>query len=101
VYATCSLLPEENERQVEAFLKAHDDFKLVKPPESVPSQDNMMRLTPHRHSTDGFFAACMVRDADAVIEGRRKQPMRIKASDMKKGGGKESDVSKILPPQDD
>jgi 16S rRNA (cytosine967-C5)-methyltransferase len=101
VYATCSLLPEENERQVEAFLKAHDDFKLVKPPESVPSQDNMMRLTPHRHSTDGFFAACMVRDADAVIEGRRKQPMRIKASEMKKGGGKESDVSKILPPQDD
>jgi 16S rRNA (cytosine967-C5)-methyltransferase len=29
IYATCSLLEEENEAQVEAFLQAHPDFKLV------------------------------------------------------------------------
>jgi 16S rRNA (cytosine967-C5)-methyltransferase len=67
VYATCSLLPEENEEQVAAFLKRHDDFELLPLsqgwPEGVtpPCAGDVMRLTPHRHGTDGFFAAILQR----------------------------------------
>ena len=67
VYATCSLLPEENEQQVEKFLARHPEFTL--PPLAqawpddarVPCDGNYMRLTPHRHQTDGFFAAVLTR----------------------------------------
>ena len=57
VYATCSLLPAENEKQIEAFLKGHTEFS-IKP---VPAElgDKYMRLTPNRHGTDGFFAAML------------------------------------------
>lgn len=61
VYATCSLLPAENERQVEKFLAAHPDFTLS-PSENTPHDDKgYMRLTPRRHGTDGFFAAVLLR----------------------------------------
>ncbi len=60
VYATCSILPDENEEQIERFLKEHPDFEKAALPESVPADKNgFMRLTPHRHNTDGFFAACL------------------------------------------
>ncbi len=71
VYATCSVLPEENEQQVEAFLARHPDFELpdlkdVWPEDATPPCDGKyMRLTPHRHGTDGFFAAVLVKKADA------------------------------------
>lgn len=67
VYATCSILPEENENQVQAFLQRHPDFKLAElkdvwPEGAVPPcTGSYMRLTPHRHSTDGFFAAVLVK----------------------------------------
>ena len=54
VYATCSLLPEENEMQMEEFLAAHPEF-------SRKGQD--MKLSPARHDTDGFYAAVLVRKA--------------------------------------
>ncbi|MCC7049763.1 MAG: RsmB/NOP family class I SAM-dependent RNA methyltransferase [Alphaproteobacteria bacterium] len=66
VYATCSLLPAENEKQVEAFLAAHPDFAVVPAGEALPgvSADGpYLRLTPARHGTDGFFAAVMERKA--------------------------------------
>ncbi|MCB9988197.1 MAG: RsmB/NOP family class I SAM-dependent RNA methyltransferase [Rhodospirillales bacterium] len=60
VYATCSLLPDENEQQIERFLKEHPDFEVGALPAGVPSDKNgFMRLTPHRHNTDGFFAASL------------------------------------------
>ncbi len=62
VYATCSLLPEENENQIEAFLQANPDFEVVPTPEELGTP--YMRLTPHRHNTDGFFAATLQRKAD-------------------------------------
>jgi 16S rRNA (cytosine967-C5)-methyltransferase len=65
VYATCSLLPEENERQVEAFLARHPEFEAVPP--DVPGLElgggPYLRLTPLRHNTDGFFAAVLERKA--------------------------------------
>lgn len=67
VYATCSMLPEENEQQVEHFLSLHPEFELkelkdVWPEGCTPPCDGkFMRLTPHRHGTDGFFAAILIR----------------------------------------
>jgi 16S rRNA (cytosine967-C5)-methyltransferase len=67
VYATCSLLPDENQMQVDKFLAAHADFKLV-PVQTVaqdlnlPDTGDYMQLSPARHQTDGFFAAVMQRN---------------------------------------
>jgi 16S rRNA (cytosine967-C5)-methyltransferase len=69
VYATCSLLLEEDERQVERFLAAHPDFRLLPVPEvwaeaigkAAPAAAPMLRLTPARNGTDGFFVAVMAR----------------------------------------
>jgi 16S rRNA (cytosine967-C5)-methyltransferase len=69
IYATCSLLPQENERQIDAFLAAHPDFT-VKPVDDLweqavgtasPGTGPYMRLSPARHGTDGFFAGVMER----------------------------------------
>jgi 16S rRNA (cytosine967-C5)-methyltransferase len=74
VYVTCSLLPEENEVRVQAFLQTHDGFSvqpaaeawaaavLPMPPES-PFKGPYVQLTPARHGTDGFFVAVLARDA--------------------------------------
>jgi 16S rRNA (cytosine967-C5)-methyltransferase len=69
VYGTCSLLREENEAIVEAFLAAHADFRLVPAAEvlerqgvRVPFEGPYLRLYPHVHGTDGFFAAVMDRE---------------------------------------
>lgn len=68
VYATCSMLPEENEEQVAAFLAAHPAFRAVPLQEAAPqltslSHSDYLSLTPARHDTDGFFAAVMQREA--------------------------------------
>jgi 16S rRNA (cytosine967-C5)-methyltransferase len=66
VYGTCSLLTEENEDIVTGFLEKHPDFKLVPVQEilkrqgiSIPGSEQYLRLYPHIHDTDGFFAAVM------------------------------------------
>jgi 16S rRNA (cytosine967-C5)-methyltransferase len=67
VYSTCTLLPEENEAVVEAFLNSADDFAPVAadrvPAEvrSVVGSDGFLRCLPHLHDTDGFFAARLER----------------------------------------
>lgn len=57
VYATCSLLPDENEMQIEKFLSEHPEFEINPVDEKLGIGSPFMRLTPHRHQTDGFFAA--------------------------------------------
>lgn len=61
VYSTCSLEPEENDTQVEAFLNERPEFSLEPPPEgAVPAtvlDAGRLRVLPHRHGTDGAFAA--------------------------------------------
>lgn len=66
VYATCSLLPEENEAQIAAFLAGHPAFRIVSLRETALRQadsahPDYLSLTPARHGTDGFFAALMQR----------------------------------------
>jgi 16S rRNA (cytosine967-C5)-methyltransferase len=69
IYATCSVLPAENEARIKAFLEAHPEFALVPVAEvwrqvigtPCPVEGEMLRLTPMRHGTDGFFAAILER----------------------------------------
>jgi 16S rRNA (cytosine967-C5)-methyltransferase len=49
VYATCSILPSENERQVEKFLSSHPEFKLL----------DERKISPARDGFDGFFMALL------------------------------------------
>ncbi|MCC6598731.1 MAG: RsmB/NOP family class I SAM-dependent RNA methyltransferase [Alphaproteobacteria bacterium] len=65
VYATCSLLPEENENQIERFLADHPEFSICPPPPELGAP--YMRLTPLRHNTDGFFAAVLERADPSAI----------------------------------
>lgn len=84
VYATCSVLPEENSGIVNAFLAAHPDFERV-PADTVLRQQGVegeglvtqgdLQLLPNRHATDGFYAAVLQRrptssdrgEADATL----------------------------------
>lgn len=72
VYATCSLLEDENEAVANTFGEAHGrDFKPLQASEvlekahvasaSTLVRDQFLRLWPHRHATDGFFAAAWER----------------------------------------
>lgn len=68
VYATCSLLTAENEAVVDAFLAGHADFTLASAAQvlarhGVVLEGDTLRLVPHRHHTDGFFAAVLDRKA--------------------------------------
>ncbi len=72
VYATCSVLPQENEAIALAFSAANPDFVPLNVAEVLvglkveqaaslcsggDNQQRFLRLWPHRHQTDGFFAA--------------------------------------------
>lgn len=67
VYATCSLLPQENADQVKRFLETHPDFALDSLPDSIPAsfRDKQgvygLQLLPHQDDVDGFFIARLKR----------------------------------------
>jgi 16S rRNA (cytosine967-C5)-methyltransferase len=67
VYATCSILPDENEAVADAFAAAHAEFKALSCAQLLAAQripldtGERLRLWPHRHGTDGFFAAAYER----------------------------------------
>ena len=72
IHATCSLLPEENEDQVTAFLARHPDFtpipvtevwERVCPGIPCPVPGPWLRLSPLAHGTDGFFCAVLEKRA--------------------------------------
>jgi 16S rRNA (cytosine967-C5)-methyltransferase len=54
VYATCSILPDENERQVQAFLKEHG---------ATWTLEQELHLRPDREGFDGFYAARLKRNS--------------------------------------
>lgn len=71
VYATCSMLPAENEDQVAKFLAAFPMFKPVPLSEVSPKLSQAvggayLSLTPAQHGTDGFFAAVLERIAEPI-----------------------------------
>lgn len=67
VYATCSLLEEENEAIVAQFMATHEGFTLLPMREVLSEQkiplemQDYLKLSPHLHQTDGFFAAVLER----------------------------------------
>ena len=67
VYATCSILREENEEVAAAFAAAHPGFfplacaEILAAQRLCPDAEALFRLWPHRHGTDGFFAAAFER----------------------------------------
>ena len=67
VYATCSLLQEENEAVIAAFLASHSEFSPVSTADILAQQKvaldtgTTLKVLPHLHGTDGFFAAVMER----------------------------------------
>jgi len=76
VYATCSLLPQENEEIAQAFSLANSGFSPLPAAEILSNLKvdgaatlcsggegggMFLRLWPHRHRTDGFFAAIWVK----------------------------------------
>jgi len=64
VYVTCSVLPEEDEDRVAAFLAGHPEFTR-KPASTAPelaghlTADGDLRLTPRSSGTDGFYVAVL------------------------------------------
>jgi 16S rRNA (cytosine967-C5)-methyltransferase len=78
VYATCSLLAEENDQLVDQFLLDHPDFRRLSALEVLSAQKILLPdawqaftaagdlwLWPHRSGTDGFFAAVLTRAGDS------------------------------------
>ncbi|MCC6336316.1 MAG: RsmB/NOP family class I SAM-dependent RNA methyltransferase [Myxococcales bacterium] len=63
VYATCTLRPEENEEVIDAVLSTRKDVSLAPPVLDAELLDarGFLRLFPHRHGTDGFFAALLAK----------------------------------------
>ena len=70
IYATCSLLKRENDERVAHFLSTHPDFKPLDARtvwESLSDRvwpcdgEHVLRLSPAKHRTDGFFAAILSR----------------------------------------
>ncbi len=73
IYATCSLLEEENDAITQAFLQGHPEFQVLPAAEILSRQsvtlldglesDGALRLLTHRHGTDSFYALSMQRKA--------------------------------------
>jgi 16S rRNA (cytosine967-C5)-methyltransferase len=68
VYATCSLLADENDAIVDAFLARNPAFRVVPAADILGRQGialdgERLRLLPHLHDSDGFFAAALERTA--------------------------------------
>jgi 16S rRNA (cytosine967-C5)-methyltransferase len=76
VYATCSLLPDENCRIVDAFLERRRDYELLPVSRALESmrvdadlstlrtrlgETEVLELAPNRHNTDAFFGAILRR----------------------------------------
>jgi 16S rRNA (cytosine967-C5)-methyltransferase len=68
VYATCSILPRENEDRIASFTKSDAGFSVLDAAQAwhaagaqPPEIQTYLKTTPHRAGTDGFFAAILVK----------------------------------------
>ena len=63
VYATCSVLPEENHEVVERFLAAHRTFRRITAGTAIPPSP---RAAGAAALTDGFHYACLLKGSSAA-----------------------------------
>ncbi|MEI6858765.1 MAG: 16S rRNA (cytosine(967)-C(5))-methyltransferase RsmB [Shewanella sp.] len=61
LYATCSILPQENEQQIGSFLERADDATLVPISEQPNLDDIGWQITPGTENMDGFYYALLVK----------------------------------------
>jgi 16S rRNA (cytosine967-C5)-methyltransferase len=65
VYMTCSILKQENENQIEQFLKNNNDAKLVPiRKQGISSMDGTLLVSPYSRQMDGFYVAILEKQAD-------------------------------------
>lgn len=57
LYATCSVLPDENELQVQAFLQSRSDATLIPLSDQYTSVEHGRQLLPNEDGMDGFYYA--------------------------------------------
>ncbi len=69
IYATCSILHDENDAVADDFQRQHAEFRALSCAELLAAQrialdtGERLRLLPHRHGTDGFYAAAFVKNS--------------------------------------
>lgn len=81
VYSTCTVTPEENESVLRGFMATRASWRVAER-ELAPAclrelldEEGFLRLLPHRHDCDGFFAAKLVRGvAGAASTGASENP---------------------------
>lgn len=80
VYATCSLLAEENQGIIDDFLAAHGEFVIANAAEVLRHQHigldtgSYLQLWPHAHGTDGFFAAALKKKGSGPFFAVSRRP---------------------------
>lgn len=65
VYSTCTFAPEEDERQIENFLKTHKEYKLI----------NMKKLLPHEVRGEGHFCAVLQKSEGERRVIKKREPL--------------------------
>ena len=62
IYSTCTIVPEENQLNVEKFLEQNPEFEPVDfEIGGIKSENGYITLHPDIHGTDGFFVCKMIR----------------------------------------
>ena len=62
VYSTCTINPDENEKQIEKFMKNHSNYILEKPDQFVEKtfvSGKYIKTYPFKHNMDGSFASAL------------------------------------------
>lgn len=108
IYSTCSLLKDENEQIAESFLAAHPDFTLLNATEILSQQQiqldtgKYLKLLPHLHNTDGFFAAVFEKVSDTKISDTNKpakQDQKVQVIEATKAAEIAEPVSEAITPK--